>query len=132
MASAIFSANKGLLTTVAWNDCHQAMIARTPLLIHCMLRNKLNQFGTMYLRFNSQHPSYARNIPACWLLHWLTGGNLLALLPRPSRNHQQSTTNTNITNLCSKHADCQRRAYVVNIQYQRRRKNPRWIKSYDW
>ena len=29
------------LTTVAWNNCHKAIIIRTPLLVPCMLRNQL-------------------------------------------------------------------------------------------
>ena len=32
---------RGVLTLVAWNDCHEAIIVRGPLLPHHMLRKQL-------------------------------------------------------------------------------------------
>ena len=31
-----FSANRSLLTIVAWNDCHEAIIVSKPLLVKCV------------------------------------------------------------------------------------------------
>ena len=39
LANRVWS-DRGLLTTMAWNDCHEAMIVRIPLVICCLIRNK--------------------------------------------------------------------------------------------
>ena len=49
--------NRGLLTSVAWNGCHEHMIVTGPLLDRYIMSKLLKQFCSIYLILHFQCPS---------------------------------------------------------------------------